>query len=454
LISLGLGLMLVIFAGTAQHLRGDDFGAAVAAGVDSFLVSALCFIMMFRNTFAGWYRYLLRPVLLTICLAIVTSASIASGTMNLRNESAAIAIFFIIFPAILFFVILLTPARLFGAPDSARAKARRQARIQETPAGPVSPLKRSVALLLAVLGPCLWACGLQRFYVGKIGSGILWLFTLGLCGVGQLIDIIMIATGQFKDRNDLPLVLWGNRRDRLATPAPGAPQPVATTPQTPATAQNAGEVKAAAGIPQLQPAAYQPPSAPSYTSSGSIIYEPWDPISGLFAALGHILALAGILIGLAVGLRLPAVAVGAWPNAEWVQHLEQVLGPGWPNVVEQTGILLIGGLLFLATILIMIGRRRFGPMHLIRAILGMGGFFWAVTMFRGQAVSTESVHRMIDLFQQNQVGDALQILFGAFSQEQTIVAGVVILLSVLVLAWPPRRRPPVFAPVPNQGVVL
>ncbi len=219
--------------------------------------------------------------------------------------------------------------------------------------------------------------------------------------------------------------------------------------------QQVEEVKAVAEAPQPQPAAYQPPSWPSYTSSGSIIYEPWDPISGLFAALGHILALAGILIGLAVGLRLPAVAAGRLAERRvGCNSLEQVLGPGWPNVVEQTGILLIGGLLFLATILIMIGRRRFGPMHLIRAILGMGGFFWAVTMFRGQAVSTESVHRMIDLFQQNQVGDALQILFGAFSQEQTIVAGVVTLLSVLVLSWPPRRRPPVFAPVPNQGVVL
>ena len=37
--------------------------------------------------------------------------------------------------------------------------------------------------------------------MGKIGTGILQLITLGGCGVWTLIDIIMIATGNFKDSN-------------------------------------------------------------------------------------------------------------------------------------------------------------------------------------------------------------------------------------------------------------
>lgn len=41
----------------------------------------------------------------------------------------------------------------------------------------------------------LWAacfvgvCGLQRLYNGKIGTGLLYLFTFGLVGVGQFIDL-------------------------------------------------------------------------------------------------------------------------------------------------------------------------------------------------------------------------------------------------------------------------
>ncbi len=37
--------------------------------------------------------------------------------------------------------------------------------------------------------------GLHRFYVGKIGSGLLYLFTGGFCGIGWIIDILLILTG-------------------------------------------------------------------------------------------------------------------------------------------------------------------------------------------------------------------------------------------------------------------
>lgn len=49
-------------------------------------------------------------------------------------------------------------------------------------------------------GYLLWAlalvglCGLQRFYARKPVSGTLWLCTLGLCGVGQLLDLILMPS--------------------------------------------------------------------------------------------------------------------------------------------------------------------------------------------------------------------------------------------------------------------
>jgi TM2 domain-containing membrane protein YozV len=55
-----------------------------------------------------------------------------------------------------------------------------------------------VTLLLSLI---LGSLGVHRFYVGKIGTGILQLITLGGCGVWTLIDIIMIITGKFKDKD-------------------------------------------------------------------------------------------------------------------------------------------------------------------------------------------------------------------------------------------------------------
>ena len=55
-----------------------------------------------------------------------------------------------------------------------------------------------LALLLSIFLGCL---GIHRFYVGKIGTGILQLITFGGCGIWALIDIILIATGKFTDSN-------------------------------------------------------------------------------------------------------------------------------------------------------------------------------------------------------------------------------------------------------------
>ena len=59
-----------------------------------------------------------------------------------------------------------------------------------------------ITLVLAIV---VGSLGIDRFYTGSILLGILKLVTLGGLGVWWLIDLIMLATGSYKDGNGLPI---------------------------------------------------------------------------------------------------------------------------------------------------------------------------------------------------------------------------------------------------------
>jgi TM2 domain-containing membrane protein YozV len=50
--------------------------------------------------------------------------------------------------------------------------------------------------------------GAHRFYAGKIGTGILQLCTFGGFGIWTLVDMVMIITGSFKDKEGEKIVDW------------------------------------------------------------------------------------------------------------------------------------------------------------------------------------------------------------------------------------------------------
>lgn len=71
--------------------------------------------------------------------------------------------------------------------------------------GPASDYNRLTVFLLCLF---LGWLGVHRFYVGRVGSGLLWLFTLGLFSVGMIYDLVLIATGEFRDEQGRRLLHW------------------------------------------------------------------------------------------------------------------------------------------------------------------------------------------------------------------------------------------------------
>lgn len=60
------------------------------------------------------------------------------------------------------------------------------------------------ALILCCLG-LIGIGGLHRLYVGRMGSGVIYLFTGGLFFFGTIFDLVHIAMGTFQDNAGVPL---------------------------------------------------------------------------------------------------------------------------------------------------------------------------------------------------------------------------------------------------------
>ena len=90
-------------------------------------------------------------------------------------------------------------------PPLQAGKPRREPPVTPRRIGPPSDYNRLTTFLLCLL---LGFFGVHRFYVGRMGSGVLWLLTGGILAVGWIYDLVMIATGEFQDEHGKRIVYW------------------------------------------------------------------------------------------------------------------------------------------------------------------------------------------------------------------------------------------------------
>jgi TM2 domain-containing membrane protein YozV len=69
----------------------------------------------------------------------------------------------------------------------------------------ISPKSRLAAFLLCWF---FGYFGAHRFYVGKIGTGILMILTLGGMGIWIIVDAIVIIIGSFRDKYGRRVFNW------------------------------------------------------------------------------------------------------------------------------------------------------------------------------------------------------------------------------------------------------
>jgi hypothetical protein len=456
-----MGVMFCVAGGVTRSRV--DTGPLIAAGVSALFFGVLSIFKTFQTTFFGWWGYLIKPVLLVACCASIASSAIVLGNLpyNPGDDEIMIGMFFMIFPAVLAVVLLFLPGKFIAADPAPPAM---------TPSGAgVSPLRRNWAIVLTAIGVA-GVCGLQRLYVGKIGTGILWLVTWGLCGIGQIIDAIMILTGNFRDKQGRKLLHWeapsqtGGFSGAAPPPPPPPPRPEPKTPvdHVMAAAHDCCDAVAIAMndvVGTFKETAketadwWNTPSkdelaASDTPSQRSVVHQPMVVIGdlnfrGLLSALAGLLIFVATLASLGLALDVPGMLAAGVPTADAARELEANLFadiPAWPNLMRKLAAASIVLIMFIALSVMVFARQKGGVMYMFRGVLGATGLLvamWPLALTVQRHVSWPQIGTMIS---QKQYDGAAETFLNSFQTPQAVFAGVIFLLSIMILAWPARNR--------------
>lgn len=263
----------------------------------------------------------------------------------------------------------------------------------------VSHRKRLPALILALVGLPVFTCGLHRFYVGKIGTGLLWLGTVGLFGVGQIVDIVLILLGRFRDRHGRPLVIWENWSELNGRVGPDG-RPL-RRPEEPSTS----------------------PDAPA-------------PVNALLSAAAGTLMLTAVTLAICAVVVPPLMAAGIFDPALPASMRQEFGDPNWPSTMNALCVAVAAIVGAAGTILLVVARRRAGAAHIVRVFLGAAGLVLGTSIFCAEFQRI----RWVNLPPYPRVGQVLTLIVQGAEGKPLIFGTLVLLAALTILAWPPRPR--------------
>ena len=266
---------------------------------------------------------------------------------------------------------------------------------------PISPTTRPQALALALAGFPTGICGLHRFASGRKVSGFFYLFSYGFLGIGQLIDVVMIALGSFRDSAERPVLAWSwQQSDRTIMHPQDQPVPVNQ---------------------------YSSISPPRVGLGTRLVYF-----------LGTILMVGVMASGAFMALRIPYLIEGGLiPDINPQQIEREIFGvPDWPELVETTNAICLLTLSLLSGTCLFACRSRFGLAHMLRVPLALFGICGAFRLMH-MAVSSLNLNILRKGIEDENIGILLrEILHG--SEMGAVIPGTILLAaSMFVLAWPP-----------------
>jgi serine/threonine protein kinase len=132
---IALGPVLIVTAESNDpRFTNQAFMLQRAVGVGIIVLGVLCFLQSLRRRITSWWSYLIKPLVLFTCLQIILLSAFTLGTNGVESGTQAFAIFFIIFPAIMFLTLLFVKTK----------EPRAAAFAGYSPAGSPPPLPRNI----------------------------------------------------------------------------------------------------------------------------------------------------------------------------------------------------------------------------------------------------------------------------------------------------------------------